>query len=84
MARVDPRAPSESAPDAPDAFEPHDLTGLFAAPRWLRDLGTSAWLGVGVALFVVGMVWLLALTIVTPVITASVVAAVAAPLVTWL
>jgi predicted PurR-regulated permease PerM len=86
MARVDPRAPSEPAPDASDAFEPHDLSGLFAAPRWLRDLGTSAWLGVGIALFVVGMVWLLSLTktIVTPLITASVVAAVAAPLVTWL
>ena len=37
------------------------LTGVFAAPRWLRDLGTSAWLLVGIALFLVGSVWLLAL-----------------------
>jgi putative heme transporter len=69
-----------------DKFEPHDLSGLFAAPRWLRDLGGSAWLAVGVTLFVVGSVWLLALTqtIVMPVITAAVVAAVASPLVDWL
>jgi predicted PurR-regulated permease PerM len=67
-------------------FEPQDLTGLFAAPRWLRDLGTSAWLAVGITLFVVGAVWILALTktIVTPVIAAAVVAAVASPLVHWL
>jgi predicted PurR-regulated permease PerM len=63
--------------------EPRDLTGLFAAPRWLRDLGSSAWLAVGVTLAVVATVWVLALTqtIVAPVITAAVVAAVAAPLV---
>jgi predicted PurR-regulated permease PerM len=86
MARVDAPAPSEPPPDAPGAFEPHDLSGLFAAPRWLRDLGTSAWLAVGVALFVAGVMWLLSLTqtIVAPVITASVVAAVASPLVGWL
>jgi putative heme transporter len=67
-------------------FEPHDLAGLFAAPRWLADLGISAWLAVGVTVFVVGAVWLLSLTqtIVAPVITAAVVAAVASPLVGWL
>jgi putative heme transporter len=63
--------------------EPQDLTGLFAAPRWLRDLGWTAWLAVGVTLAVVGLVWILALTqtIVAPVITAAVVAAVTAPVV---
>ena len=63
--------------------EPHDLTGLFEAPRWLRDLGRTAWLAVGVTLFIVGLVWILALTqtIVAPVITAAVVAAVVAPVV---
>ena len=67
-------------------FEPHDLAGLFATPPWLRDLGTSAWLAVGVTLFVVAVVWILSLThtIVMPVITAAVVAAVASPLVGWL
>jgi predicted PurR-regulated permease PerM len=63
--------------------EPHDLAGLFAAPRWLRDFGTSAWLAVGVALFIVATVWILALThtIVMPVLTAAVVGAVASPLI---
>jgi putative heme transporter len=67
-------------------FAPQDLTGLFATPAWLRDLGFTAWLLVGVTLLVVGGVWLAALTatIVMPVITAAVVAAVASPLVAWL
>ena len=64
-------------------FEPPDLAGLFATPPWLRDLGMSAWLAVGVTLFVVAAVWLLTLTqtIVLPLITAAVIAAVASPLV---
>ena len=59
------------------------MTGLFVAPPWLRDLGASAWLLVGITLAVVGAIWILALThtIVAPVITAAVVAAVASPLV---
>ena len=63
-----------------------ELTGVFAAPRWLRDVGFTAWLLVGVALFLVGAIWLLSLThtIVLPVIAAGVIAAVAAPLVGWL
>src|SRR5215210_3787128 len=63
-----------------------ELTGVFAAPGWLRDIGLTAWLLVGVALFLVGAVWLLSLTetIVVPVITAGVIASVAAPAVTWL
>ena len=63
-----------------------ELTGVLSTPTWLRDLGITAWLLVGVALFLVGAVWLLALTatIVTPVITAGVVASVASPLVGWL
>src|SRR4051794_20120088 len=66
----------------PPEFDPRTLTGLFVAPRWLRELGRSAWLAVGIALVVVAAVWILALTqtIVAPVITATVVAAVAAPL----
>jgi predicted PurR-regulated permease PerM len=70
----------------PARFAPHDLTGLFAAPRWLRDLGQTAWLAVGIALLVVGLVALLALTqtIVAPLLTAIVVGAVSSPLVAWL
>ena len=57
-----------------------------AAPRWLRDLGFTSWLLVGVTLLLVGAVWLLALTqtIVMPLITAGVIAAVASPVVGWL
>ena len=63
-----------------------DLVDVFATPRWLRDVGLTAWLFVGVALFLVGTVWLLSLTetIVLPVIAAGVIAAVSAPLVGWL
>src|SRR4051794_17389925 len=70
--------------DEPDVgLAPRDFVGLFPAPRWLRDLGLSAWLAVGVTLFVVAAVWVLSLTdtIVTPLITAAVIAAVASPLV---
>jgi putative heme transporter len=67
--------------EAPEVMR-HDVTGFLAAPRWLRELGTSAWLAVGVALSLVAAVWLLSLTrtIVMPVIAAAVVAAVASPL----
>jgi predicted PurR-regulated permease PerM len=60
-----------------------ELSGVFAAPSWLRDVGLTSWLLVGVTLLLVGSVWLFSLlsTIVMPVLTASVVAAVAAPLV---
>jgi predicted PurR-regulated permease PerM len=67
-------------------IEPRELTGVFVTPHWLRDLGLTAWLLVGVTLLLVGAVWLLSLThtIVLPVITAAVVAAVASPLLRWL
>jgi predicted PurR-regulated permease PerM len=63
-----------------------ELSGLFAAPQWLRDLGFTSWLLVGVVLLLVGLIWILSLTqvIVVPVIVAGVVAAVAEPLVSWL
>ena len=63
-----------------------ELTGVFAAPGWLRDVGLTSWLLVGVALLLVGLVWLASLTqtIVAPVVTAAVVAAVASPLVAWM
>jgi putative heme transporter len=63
-----------------------ELTGVFSAPTWLRNAGLSAWLLVGLALLLAGLVAMLALTqtIVLPVITAGVIAAVASPLVSWL
>jgi predicted PurR-regulated permease PerM len=67
-------------------IDPGELTGLFATPRWLRDLGLTAWLLVGVTLLLVGAVWIISLThtIVVPVIAAGVIASVASPLVGWL
>lgn len=67
-------------------IEPGALSGLFAAPQWLRDLGFSSWLLVGFGAALVAFVWLLSLTetIVLPVITAGIIASVAAPLVDWL
>jgi predicted PurR-regulated permease PerM len=79
----------EGDPGRPEEFveiDPADLTGVFDVPSWLRDVGLRAWLLVGVTLFMVGVVWILSLTetIVLPVIAASVIAAVASPLVGWL
>lgn len=59
---------------------------MFAPPSWLRDLGSTSWLVVGIAVVLVGAVALMGTTaqIVEPVIAAGVVAAVAAPAVSWL
>jgi predicted PurR-regulated permease PerM len=67
-------------------LEPGELTTLFQAPQWLRNLGIAAWLLVGVAAALAGMVWLLALTqtIVLPVLSAGIIAAVFGPAVDWL
>src|SRR4029450_1783618 len=60
--------------------------GLRLPPVWLQRLGTSAWLPPGLPLGPVAAVWLLSLTdtIVMPVVTAGVIAAVASPVVAWL
>jgi predicted PurR-regulated permease PerM len=70
-------------PPADDEIRPEDLVGVFAVPQWVRDLGLAAWLLVGITLLLVGIVWLLSLTatIVMPVITAGIMAAVMSPLV---
>jgi predicted PurR-regulated permease PerM len=62
-----------------------EATGILSTPGWLRDLGLTSWLLVGVTLLVVSAVWIMSLTqtIVAPVITAAVVAAVAAPLMSF-
>ena len=64
-------------------IDPGALSGIFAAPRWMRDLGFSSWLLVGVGAALIGAIWLLAQTqtIVMPVITAGIIASVASPLV---
>lgn len=62
---------------------PGELSGIFSAPAWLRDLGVMSWLLVGVTVLVAGTIWLLSLTntIVIPVVTASIIAAVLSPVV---
>jgi putative heme transporter len=63
-----------------------ELTALFATPGWLRDVGFTAWLLVGVGLLLAGTVWLASVTyvIVGPVIAAAVIASVFSPAVGWL
>ena len=40
--------------DDDERVHPAELTGVFKAPGWLRDIGLTAWLLVGLALLVVG------------------------------
>jgi putative heme transporter len=62
------------------------LQHAFGTPRWLRDLGRSSWLLVGVLALVGGLIWLLAATytIVGPMVCALIVSVVAMPLVRFL
>lgn len=62
------------------------LKDAFRTPRWLRDLGRSSWLLVGLLLLLLGLIWLLAetYTIVGPMVCAMIVAVVAMPVVRWL
>jgi putative heme transporter len=75
----------ESGQETVFEIDPGELSGVFSAPRWLRDLGLMAWLLVGVAALLVGSVWLLSLvhTIAIPLIVASIIAAVISPAVNW-
>lgn len=77
---------TSSAQSSDNAIGREQLTGAFAAPRWLNDLGRSAWLLVGVFALLGGLIWLLAATytIVGPMVCALIVAVVAMPIVRWL
>lgn len=80
-------APGEPAPAA-TAYIQLDrdaIETVFVAPKWLRDIGLTSWFAVGAALLLLSVIGLLAITstIVVPVIIAGVVAAVAAPVVSW-
>jgi predicted PurR-regulated permease PerM len=82
------RPDRESGPAEEEVIEidPAELSGIFSAPAWLRDLGFSAWLLVGVGAALIGAIFLLAQTqtIVMPVVTAAIVASVTVPIVDWL
>ena len=60
------------------------LSRVFSAPMWLRDLGLLAWFLVGVAVLLVGLTWLAALTstITIPVALGAILATVTGSLVT--
>ncbi|HEY2309688.1 MAG TPA: AI-2E family transporter [Gaiellaceae bacterium] len=62
------------------------LSGAFRTPVWLRDIGKTSWLLVGVFALLGGLIWLLAATytIVGPMVCALIVAVVAMPLVSRL
>ena len=68
--------------DTPRTGRAH-LREAFGTPRWLRDLGRSSWLLVGLLVLLLGLIWLLAetYTIVGPMVCALIVAVVAMPLV---
>jgi putative heme transporter len=67
-------------------FDATQLSGVFALPDWLRSVGMMSWLITGVIVLLLGLIWLLSLasTIVMPLITAGIVAAVGSPVVRWL
>jgi predicted PurR-regulated permease PerM len=77
-----------TGPEAPQRtvveIDATSLSRVFSAPMWLRDLGLLAWFLVGVALLLVGLVWLMGLTatITEPVLVGLILATVAGPLVT--
>ena len=79
---------AEPEPETPERtvveIDATSLSRVFSAPMWLRDLGLLAWFLVGVAILLVGLVWLLGLTstITMPVIVGAILATVAGPLVT--
>ena len=80
------RPPAKDNGEPPAEFvelAPGELSGVFSAPSWLRDLGMMSWLLVGVAATLVGVAVLLSLTnaIVAPVVTAAIVAALLSPVV---
>jgi putative heme transporter len=78
-----PRAAHEAAGVELTPIESGQLSTVFSPPRWLRDLGRSAWLLVGVFLLAAGITWLLGATntIVGPVVAATIAATVTGPVV---
>jgi putative heme transporter len=90
LRRLRKRDPADPPPE-PAALEMNtsevlELTTVFAPPRWLRDLGRTAWSLVGLFVILAGLIWLAAATyaIIGPVVAATIAATVAVPLVAWL
>jgi putative heme transporter len=79
----EPAAPPVVTASAIPSDDLHALRTAFVTPRWLRDAGRTSWLVVGTFLLLAGLVWLLGATntITGPVVVATIVAAVTAPVV---
>ena len=86
LQRPPPRDSGQPAGVDGPQIDATELSGIFASPTWLRDLGAFAWLLIGVGVILAGLIVLLGLlaTIVVPLAAASIIAAVAAPLVALL
>jgi predicted PurR-regulated permease PerM len=84
--RRPPVSTAEPAAASIPQDELHAPGSTFAAPRWLSDIGRTAWLLVGFVLLIIGAVWFLAATetIAGPVVVATIVATVVMPVVGWL
>ena len=65
---------------------PASATVSFSAPAWLRDLGLTSWFLIGCLALIASVVWLLAaaITIVGPLVAASIIATVSVPAVSGL
>jgi predicted PurR-regulated permease PerM len=72
-----------ATPDKSPGTGRAQLRDSFRTPQWLRDVGRSSWLLVGLFALLGGLIWLLAetYTIVGPMVCALIVAVVAMPLV---
>ena len=84
----DPDVHTVAEPDVVelDAEQLRELSEVFSAPQWLRNLGIASWLIIGAVGLLVGLVWILSLTstIVDPVLAGLLLAVVASPAVGWL
>ncbi|HEV7771680.1 MAG TPA: AI-2E family transporter [Conexibacter sp.] len=83
--RAEHDAPATSAVETIE-IDAGQLSGILAAPPWLRNAGVMSWLAAGVLVLLLGLVWLASLAdaIVMPLIAATVIASVGAPLVGWM
>lgn len=71
---------------APPQLGTGELAASFAPPVWLRNVGRTSWLLVGLLVVIGGLIWLLGatITIVGPVVAATILATIAMPIVGWL
>jgi predicted PurR-regulated permease PerM len=78
------RAPAKD--DGATQISAREVARMFAPPQWFEDLGLVAWFLVGLGLVLFGLIWILGeiSTIVSPVVSGTIIAAVAGPGVSWL